>query len=117
LEHQDDNIAALARTMVSPSDPRDTALVPTPAALDKRENPLISAGYTYLGQFIDHDITFDPVSSLQRQNDPDALEDFRTPRLDLDSLYGRGPAGQPYLYFSGTRRDPHPILGFDGRGV
>ena len=58
----------------------------------------IPAGYTYLGQFIDHDITFDPVSSLQRQNDPDGLQDFRTPRLDLDSLYGDGPSNDPYLY-------------------
>jgi hypothetical protein len=32
------------------------------------------------------------------KNDPDALVDFRTPRFDLDSLYGRGPADQPYLY-------------------
>ena len=39
----------------------------------------IPALYTYLGQFIDHDITFDPASSLQKQNDPDALVDFRTP--------------------------------------
>jgi hypothetical protein len=62
------------------------------------ENPTIPAGYTYLGQFIDHDITFDPVSSLQAENDPDALEDFRTPRLDLDSLYGRGLVDQAYLY-------------------
>jgi hypothetical protein len=62
------------------------------------ENPDIPSGYTYLGQFIDHDITFDPVSSLQRQNDPDALHNFRTPRFDLDSVYGRGPADQPYLY-------------------
>src|SRR5215471_1767345 len=62
------------------------------------EDPGISAGYTYLGQFIDHDITFDPASSLQRQNDPDALVDFRTPRFDLDCLYGRGPADQPYHY-------------------
>jgi len=23
---------------------------------------------------------------------------FRTPRFDLDSLYGRGPDDQPYLY-------------------
>src|SRR5262245_40678327 len=35
------------------------------------ENRYIPAGYTYLGQFIDHDITFDPASSLQQQNDPD----------------------------------------------
>jgi Animal haem peroxidase len=62
------------------------------------ENPTIAAGYTYFGQFIDHDITFDPASSLQKQNDPDALVDFRTPRLDLDSLYGSGPSDQPYLY-------------------
>jgi hypothetical protein len=62
------------------------------------ENSDIASGYTYLGQFIDHDITFDPASSLQQQNDPDALEDFRTPRLDLDSLYGSGPDDQPYLY-------------------
>jgi hypothetical protein len=31
---------------------------------------------TYLGRFIDHDITFDPASSLQQFNDPDALEDW-----------------------------------------
>jgi hypothetical protein len=58
----------------------------------------LPAGYTYFGQFVDHDITFDPASSLRRQNDPDALTDFRSPSFDLDSLYGRGPADQPYLY-------------------
>src|SRR5262249_53274304 len=61
-------------------------------------HPIIAAGYTYLGQFIDHDLTFDPVSSLQRENDPNALVDFRTPRFDLDCVYGRGPDDQPYLY-------------------
>ena len=64
----------------------------------KLDNPKIPAAYTYFGQFIDHDITFDPVSSLQRQNDPDALVDFRSPRFDLDCVYGAGPADQPYLY-------------------
>ncbi len=58
----------------------------------------IPALYTYFGQFIDHDITFDPASSLQAQNDPDALVDFRTPAFDLDNVYGRGPDDQPYLY-------------------
>ena len=67
---------------------------------DPEENSGIAAGYTYLGQFIDHDLTFDPMSSLMRQNDPDALVDFRTPRFDLDSVYGRGPDDQPYLYDS-----------------
>ena len=58
----------------------------------------IPALYTYLGQFIDHDITFDPVSSLTKFNDPDGLDDFRTPGLNLDNVYGRGPADQPYMY-------------------
>ena len=62
------------------------------------DNPAIPAGYTYFGQFIDHDITFDPVSSLQRINDPDALENFRTPRFDLDSVYGSGPGDEPFQY-------------------
>jgi Animal haem peroxidase len=62
------------------------------------DNPDIPAGFTYFGQFIDHDITFDPNSKLQRDNDPDALRNFRTPRFDLDSLYADGPDNNPYLY-------------------
>jgi hypothetical protein len=58
----------------------------------------IPALYTYFAQFIDHDTTFDPHSSLQKQNDPDALTDFRTPAFDLDNVYGRGPDDQPYMY-------------------
>jgi hypothetical protein len=80
---------------------KDGHLIPkaTPETkLDDEENLGIPAGYTYLGQFIDHDITFDPASSLQKQNDPEALVDFRTPRLDLDCVYGRGPADQPYMF-------------------
>lgn len=63
-----------------------------------QDNPGIPSGYTYLGQFIDHDITFDPVSQLSKFNDPDALHDFRSPRFDLDSVYGAGPTASPYLY-------------------
>ena len=65
--------------------------------------PRIPAAYTFFGQFVDHDITFDPRSSLQKANDPDNLEDFRTPAFDLDNIYGRGPDDQPYLY----RREKH----------
>jgi hypothetical protein len=78
-----DMLKALGKQMVAKSKPKDG---PVPA------------GYTYLGQFIDHDLTFDPVSSLQRDNDPAAIVDYRTPRFDLDCLYGRGPADNPYLY-------------------
>ena len=58
----------------------------------------IPALYTYFGQFVDHDITFDPVSTLTQRSDPDGLTDFRTPALDLDNMYGRGPDDQPYMY-------------------
>lgn len=86
--------------------PSTTFNSPPPLLLDTKfrdaepgdENPSIPAGYTYFGQYIDHDLTFDPNSSLQKLNDPDATENFRTPRLDLDSLYGRGPDDQPYLF-------------------
>jgi hypothetical protein len=61
-------------------------------------NSRIPAGFTYLGQFVDHDITFDPTSKLDRSIDPHALVNFRTPRLDLDSVYAGGPLAQPYLY-------------------
>jgi hypothetical protein len=61
----------------------------------------IPALYTYFGQFVDHDITFDPMTTLVQHSDPDALTDFRTPALDLDNVYGRGPGDQPYMYDSG----------------
>ncbi len=64
------------------------------------EESAVPALYTYFGQFIDHDITFDPASSLQQQNDIDALVDYRTPAFDLDNVYGRGPDDQPYMYDS-----------------
>jgi hypothetical protein len=62
------------------------------------DNPDIPSGFTYLGQFIDHDITFDPTSLPERDVDPQAVHNFRTAKLDLDNLYGLGPDDEPYLY-------------------
>ena len=84
------NLALLADKMSAGSDPLTDH--PDP------EESGIPALYTYLGQFIDHDITFDPSGMLQKDADPDALVDFRTPAFDLDNVYGRGPDDQPYLY-------------------
>lgn len=56
------------------------------------------SGYTYFGQFVDHDITYDPSSLQEQTDDPKALVNFRTPRFDLDSLYGSGPSDQPFIY-------------------
>ena len=98
------NLAKLAAKMVGPNDP--------PKDGPDTEESGIPALYTYLGQFIDHDLTFDPASSLQQQNDIDGLVDYRTPRFDLDNIYGRGPADQPYLYFSDAPgKAPKLLLG------
>ncbi len=54
------------------------------------------AGYTYLGQFIDHDLVAD--LRVFPQPAPPILMSERTPRFDLDSLYGGGPSTDPDLY-------------------
>jgi heme peroxidase len=55
----------------------------------------VPAGYTYLGQFVDHDLTFDKTTvALGTNVPPSELEQGRSPSLDLDSLYGAGP-GDP----------------------
>ena len=52
----------------------------------------IPAGFTYLGQFIDHDLTFDKSGLMEGVDiSPTDLEQSRSPSLDLDSLYGAGP--------------------------
>jgi hypothetical protein len=58
----------------------------------------LPAGFTYLGQFVDHDLTFDQTQGFPRIDDPDEIEQARTPTLDLDSVYGLGPRLQPELY-------------------
>ena len=54
----------------------------------------VPGGYTYLGQFVDHDLTFDRTKNVVLGDDitPAELVQGRSPRLDLDSLYGVGPA-------------------------
>jgi hypothetical protein len=55
----------------------------------------VPAGFTYLGQFIDHDLTFDKTNVMLGEHvAPAALLQARSPSLDLDSLYGAGP-GDP----------------------
>jgi hypothetical protein len=59
----------------------------------------IPAGFTYLGQFVDHDITFDRTAGLPSGSlNPEEIESGRSPALELDSVYGRGPTDSPELY-------------------
>ncbi len=59
----------------------------------------IPAGYTYLAQFVDHDLTFDKSRLRDDATVPVIdLVQGRSPSLDLDSLYGLGPAMTPEFY-------------------
>ena len=80
---------------------REGSLMDVDAAYDNRQestdNPRIAAGFPIFGQFIAHDITADR-SLLLHHARLEELRNFRTPRLDLECLYGAGPSGDPHLY-------------------
>ena len=57
-----------------------------------------TAGITFVGQFLDHDLTFDLASRLGEPAEPADSPNARTPALDLDSVYGGGPVADPELY-------------------
>ncbi|AGL20066.1 heme peroxidase family protein [Actinoplanes sp. N902-109] len=55
-------------------------------------DPPVPAAFTYLGQFVDHDLTLDnTAAALGDHVTVTELLQGRSPALDLDSLYGRGP--------------------------
>lgn len=61
-------------------------------------NPNMTAGVTFFGQFLDHDLTFALKAPLDERTEPRRTTNFRTAEFDLDSVYGNGPAGSPELY-------------------
>jgi hypothetical protein len=71
-----------------------------------------TAGTHFMGQLMDHDMTFDATSPLGQPTDPTTSQNSRTAAFDLDSVYGLGPVGSPQLY------DPNDsakfIIGFGG---
>jgi hypothetical protein len=95
----DDLLTNLAKTMV------EDQTVPDGNHLNT--SPVLFAGFTFIGQFIDHDITLDTTPLDLQLADPDATVNFRTPRYDLDSVYGRGPVNDPAFY---DPADPDKLL-------
>ncbi|MFZ4514909.1 MAG: peroxidase family protein [Acidimicrobiia bacterium] len=93
----DTSIRALSTSMMA-----EAETTPTPEGqADPEDNPDIPAGYTYFGQFVDHDLTLDDrPNDLTTPTPISALKNLRTPQLDLDSVYGTGPSGSPSLYES-----------------
>ncbi len=81
-------LAGLAGTMI------DRATGPA----REQDNPEVAAGYIYVGQFLDHDITFDTTPLDDQERDPKALHTYRSARYDLDCVYGGGRRSRPELY-------------------
>ena len=78
-------------------------------SVNNPNNPAQTAGSTFIGQFLDHDMTFDLTSRLAVVTEPTESPNDRTPGLDLDSVYGGGPLKDPELYVrvpEGSRARP-----------
>jgi hypothetical protein len=77
---------------------------------DHADDAQVEAGWPFFGQYVAHDLTADR-SPLRAHTDLEALRNMRSPRANLESLYGGGPAGTPYLY---SRGDPAKLIENDG---
>ena len=76
------------------------------AAGTAEDEGAVAAGWPFFGQFVAHDITADR-SPIADTVDAGLLRNFRTPKANLECVYGGGPAGSPYLY---CRDDPAKLL-------
>jgi hypothetical protein len=97
---EQNDLLALGNAMTSEElEPKTEAPILT---IDPEENSGITAGYTYLGLFIDHDLTFSEDGGIGRHGFVADLAG--TAAFDLSCIYGKGPAKQPYLYSSNGLR-------------
>jgi hypothetical protein len=55
-------------------------------------------GYTYFGQIVGHDLSHDTTPLDGPYPSPEQTPNYRTPFLNLDQIYGGGPAASPELY-------------------
>lgn len=80
------------------------ALITDPALrINNPDNTTHTAGTTFFGQFVDHDVTFDVTSALNVPTEPRTIRNERNPRLNLDSVYGAGPITSSHLYVPGDK--------------
>ena len=77
----------------------------------------MTAGSTFIGQFTDHDITFDQTSQLGVPQIRSRHPTPEHPRVDLDSVFGGGPGRRPDLYVSNPDGTVGPKLKIGTGGV
>src|SRR4051794_21666918 len=67
-------------------------------SLERWENPRIPSGYTYLLQFVAHDLVHSAIPlSVAGALGAGTANARRTP-LQLETLFGSGPVGSPFVY-------------------
>jgi hypothetical protein len=64
----------------------------------------VRAFFTYLGQFLDHDMTLDSLPLPVDFVDPNTIPNDRDQRLNLDSVYGSRKRPNPALYEADGKR-------------
>jgi hypothetical protein len=69
----------------------------------KDDSATLPAEYTYLGQFVDHNLDFDQTVQPTANVDPSTLTNFESFRFDLNNVFGGGPAVDPQLYAADGR--------------
>jgi Animal haem peroxidase len=127
-------VAVTARSCIAPTRPVDAPVTPLPGryarmlpdlpplACDDEELMALglaaavpddeladggeAAGWPVFGQLVAHDISADR-SPLTARAEAASIANFRTPRANLECLYGDGPVGAPFLY---SRADPAKLL-------
>src|SRR5829696_1391694 len=67
-------------------------------ASNENPNPKLTSGFTFVGQFVDHDITFDTTLLSDQQSDPFATTNSRPPRYNLAATKARAPSLDPQFY-------------------
>jgi hypothetical protein len=73
--------------------------------LERWENPAIPSGYTYLLQFVAHDLVLSAIPLSIAGALGAGTENARRTPLKLESLYGGGPVGSPHLYAQDAPND------------
>lgn len=84
------------------TDPIQSIVNPSVFSPNNPDNPNMTAGMTFFGQFIDHDLTLALKAPLLEPTQPRRTTNFRTAEFDLDSVYANGPDRSPELYDTGT---------------
>jgi Animal haem peroxidase len=112
-QYSEADLIALADLMVDDDDPSKPAMVKGPHGPEAATPPSRSliSGLLYLAQLVDHDVSLDRTRLCDAVKvTPENRVNWRSPFLDLDSVYGGGPEVSPWLYYLPIKNLTGPAL-------